>query len=42
MKEIYQDAEIEVIHFDVVDIITTSRIPNETLDPDELPPVIVP
>ena len=42
MKEIYQDAEMEVIHFEVLDIITTSGVTNETLDPDELPPVIVP
>lgn len=43
MKEIYQEVEMEVVHFDVVDIITTSgSIPNEPLDPDELPPVIVP
>jgi hypothetical protein len=41
MKELYQEAEIEIIRFDAVDIITTSTT-NETLDPDELPPVIVP
>lgn len=36
MKEPYQEAEIEIIHFDEVDIITTSL-----LDEDELPPVII-
>ena len=42
MKEIYQDAEMEIFHFEAVDIIATSGIPNEPLDPDELPPIIVP
>lgn len=42
MKEKYLEAEIEVVHFETVDVITTSSVTNETLDPDELPPVIVP
>lgn len=42
MKERYQEAEIEIIRFEAVDIITTSGMTDEPLDPDELPPVIVP
>lgn len=38
MKEFYQEAEIEICRFEMMDIITTS---NEQLDKDELPPVIV-
>lgn len=34
MKEKYLEAELEVIHFEAEDIITTSN-----LDEDELPPV---
>ena len=41
MKELYQDAEIEIIRFETVDIITTSSMTNEPLDPDELPSVKV-
>lgn len=37
MKELYREAEMEIIHFEAVDIIATSQ-----LDEDELPPVIVP
>lgn len=42
MKEKYLEAEIEVVRFETVDVITTSSVTNEPLDPDELPPVIVP
>ena len=42
MKERYQEAEIEIIRFETVDIITTSGMTDVPLDPDELPPVIVP
>lgn len=42
MKELFCDPEMEVFHFQVMDIITTSGTTNETLDEDELPdlPVI--
>lgn len=39
MKELYTEPELEVIHFEAMDIITTSG--NTQLDPDELPPIIV-
>jgi hypothetical protein len=38
MKELFNEPELEVIHFEAVDIIATSNI---MLDPDELPPVVV-
>ncbi len=37
IKEPYWDPEIEIIHFGVTDIITTSG----DLDDDELPPLVV-
>lgn len=37
IKETYLDPEIEIIHFEVTDIITTSG----NLDDDELPPLVV-
>ncbi len=37
IKENYWDPEIEIIHFSVTDIITTSG----DLDDDELPPLVV-
>lgn len=40
MKELYQEAEIEIIRFEAVDIITTSG--GDSLDDDELPPLIIP
>ena len=40
MKEIYQDAKLEVIRFETIDIIGTSS--GGMLDEDELPPVIFP
>ncbi len=36
-KETYWDPEIEIIHFGVADIITTSG----NLDDDELPPLVI-
>ncbi len=42
MKELYQEAAIEIIRFEAMDIITTSGMTDEPLDPDEMPPVIVP
>ena len=38
MIELFIEPELEVIRFEVVDIIATSNI---QLDPDELPPVPV-
>jgi hypothetical protein len=47
MKELYQEANLELVLFDMEDIIATSSgVVNPTddgkLDDDELPPVIVP
>lgn len=36
MKELFLDAEIEIIRFEAIDVITTS--PSDGLDEDELPP----
>jgi hypothetical protein len=36
MKELFLDAEIEIIRFEAIDVITTS--PGDGLDDDELPP----
>lgn len=39
MKELYSEPELEVIHFEAMDIITTSG--GGQLDEDELPPIPV-
>ena len=41
MKKLFIDPEMEVFPFEVVDIITTSGSTVETLDPDEVPPIVV-
>jgi hypothetical protein len=39
MKELYTKAELEVFKFAETDIIATSG--NTSLDPDEVPPIII-
>lgn len=41
MKEIYTEAELEIIRLEAVDIITTSFTGTPDEEEDELPPVIV-
>lgn len=41
MKDMFIAPDMEVFHFEVVDIITTSGTTNETLDQDEVPAVPV-
>lgn len=41
MKEMYLEAEIEIIRFEAADVIATSGAMDE-YDPNELPPVHVP
>ena len=38
MKELYQEARLEIVRFEAADIISTSA---PMLDEDELPPVII-
>ena len=37
MKEKFLEPELNIIHFEIVDVITTSG----SLDDDELPPVVI-
>lgn len=39
MKELYNEAELEIVRMEAMDIITTSN--GGSLDDDELPPIIV-
>ena len=34
MKELFMEAEVELVHFEAVDVITTSNLDDNELDPD--------
>ena len=34
MKELFMEAEVELVHFEAVDVITTSNLDEDELDPD--------
>ena len=34
MKELFLEAEVELVHFEAVDVITTSNLDEDELDPD--------
>jgi hypothetical protein len=41
MKKLFVNPEMEVLHFEAVDIITASGSVNGDLDQDETPPIVV-